>query len=111
MSYKIIETKKLILSKVEFIKSKQGGYINKEIEVCKLDFSFETLDQQKTIIKNVLSWLDCEHENKVITKIINDIGKREYSVFKQEKKGLKTELLKTYSLKVETTTYKQFSLL
>lgn len=110
MSYKTIEHFKLILSSVQFKPSKQGGFINNEIEICKFDFDFETMDQQKTIIKNILSWLHCDHESKVINKIIKDISQREYTVFQQVKSGLKTDLLKTFSLKIEKTTTKQFIL-
>jgi len=111
MSYQIIENKKLILGSVNFIPSKQGGYINNEVEVCKVDFDCETMDQKKIIIKNILSWLDCAPDSKVINKIISDLQKREYTVFKQVKPGLKTDLLKTFSLKIERTTSKQYQLI
>jgi hypothetical protein len=75
MNYKTIEHLKLILSSVQFKPSKQGGFINNEIEICKFDFNCETIDQQKTVIKNILSWLHCDHEGKVINKIISDIAK------------------------------------
>lgn len=111
MNYSDITKNKLILSKIEFIPSKQGGYYMQEYEVCKLDFDAKNNEQQKRIIKNVLSWLDCESENKIINKILKDIQKNEYCIFKQEKRGLKTELLKTFSLKIEKTINKQFTLI
>jgi hypothetical protein len=110
-NYKTIEHHKLIISTVDFHPSKQGGYINRETEIFKIDYNFENNEEQKTIIKRVLSWLDCDHESKVINKIIKDISKREYCVFTQIKSGLKTELLKTFSLKIEKTTSKQFQLI
>ena len=109
-NYKTIETKKLILSNYEFIKSKQGGHYAKETEVCKYDFDAVTNDQQKIVFSNILKQLDCKPENKILNKIIKDIATNEYTIFKQAKSGLKTELLKQYSLKIEKTTSKQFIL-
>jgi len=111
MSYQIIKSKKIILSSVEFKDSLQGGYYSSETEVCKIDFNLETIDQKEKIIKDIFSWLDCQPQKKAITKIINDLDKNEYTIFNQIKPGLKTNLLKRYSLKIETTINKQFSLL
>jgi hypothetical protein len=110
MTYQTIEHQKLILSMIEFKPSKQGGFYSKEFEVCKYDFDCETIEQQKTVFTTILKQLDCEPQTKVINKIISDIAKREYTVFQQIKSGLKTELLKTFSLKIEKTTSKQFIL-
>jgi hypothetical protein len=110
MNYQTIEHRKIILSSVQFSPSKQGGFINNEIEVCKYDFDCETNDQQKTVLTTILKQLDCEAQSKVINKIIKDLTQREYTVFTQVKSGLKTELLKTFSLKIEKTTTKQFIL-
>ena len=110
MNYKTIEHRKIILGAITFKPSRQGGFICDEVEVCKLDFDADTSDQQKTVIKNILSWLDCEHESKVINKIIRDLQKYEYCIFTQVKSGLKTELLKNFSFKIEKTTSKQFIL-
>ena len=109
-NYKTIETKKLILSNYEFIKSKQGGYYAKETEICKYDFEAITNDQQKIVFSNILKQLDCKPENKILNKIIKDIAQNEYTIFKQAKQGLKTEILKTFSLKTEKTTTKQYQL-
>jgi RNA binding exosome subunit len=111
MSYKIIESKKIILSALEFKNSKQGGYYSNEAEVCKIDFNLETIDQKEKTIKNIFSWLDCEPQQKTITKILKDLDKNGYTIFEQIKPGLKLKLLKRYSLKIETTTNKQFQLL
>jgi hypothetical protein len=110
-NYKTIENQKLILSSVDFKRSNRGGFINNEVEVCKLDFNCENLEQKKTVIKKILSWLDCDLQSNVINKIIKDLTEREYTVFKQVKKGLKTDLLKTFSLKIEKTISKQFQLI
>lgn len=109
-NYKTIEHRKIIVSSVDFKPSFHGGYINNETEVFKLNYDFETKEQQRKIIKNILSWLDSEHETKVINKIIKDLSQREHTVFQQVKSGLKTQLLKTFSLKIEKTTSKQFIL-
>jgi hypothetical protein len=111
MSYKIIESKKIILSALEFKNSKQGGYYSNEAEVCKIDFNLETIEQKEKTIKNIFSWLDCEPKKKSISKILKDLDKNGYTIFEQIKPGLKLELLKRYSLKIETTTNKQFQLL
>lgn len=110
MQFTNIITEKIILSCLEFKHSNQGGYYSNETEICKIDFNCETVDQKKKIIKNVFSWLDCQPEPKTINKIIKDLYSKEHSVFKQIKPGLKTELLKRYSLKLEKTTTKQFIL-
>lgn len=109
-NYKIIEHKKLILSSIEFKPSKQGGFYSNEFEVCKYDFEAVTYEQQKTLFTNILNQLQCEPQSKIISKLIKDIEKNEYTIFKQAKSGLKTELLKQYSLKIEKTTSKQFIL-
>jgi hypothetical protein len=111
MNYKTIEHKKIILSKFEFKPSMQGGFYSNEVEVCKVDFNTDTIEQKEKIIKNIFSWLDCTQEKKLITKVIKDIEKNEYTIFKQAKSGLKTELLKQYSLKIEKTTSKQYQLI
>ena len=110
-NYKTIESKKLILSKIEFKASMQGGFYSDEVEVCKYDFEGETNEQQKIVFSNILKQLDCKPENKILNKIIKDIEKNEYTIFKQVKSGLKTELLKTFSLKIEKTTSKQYQLI
>lgn len=110
MEYTNIITNKLILSSVEFKESLQGGFYSNETEVCKIDFDFETIEQKQKTIKNIFSWLDCKPESKIINKIIKDLNKNEYSIFNQIKPGLKTALLKRYSLKIEKTTNKQFIL-
>jgi len=110
MEYTNIITNKLIISSVEFKDSKQGGFYSNETEVFKIDFNCETMEQKEKIIKNIFSWLDCNPDSKLITKIIKDLNKNEYSIFNQIKPGLKTALLKRYSLKIEKTTNKQFIL-
>jgi hypothetical protein len=110
MNYKTIEHRKLILSKIDFIPSMQGGYYMQATEIIKYDFEGETKDQQKIIFTTILKQLDCSHSNVVLNKIYNDLNKYDYTIFKQSKQGLKTELLKTFSLKIEKTTSKQFNL-
>jgi hypothetical protein len=109
-NYKTIEYRKLILSKFEFKPSMQGGFYSNEFEVCKYDFEAVTNEQQKIVFSNILKQLDCKPENKILNKIIKDIAQNEYTIFKQSKQGLKTELLKTFSLKIEKTTTKQYQL-
>jgi hypothetical protein len=110
-NYKTIESKKLILGSITFKPTYQGGFICDEVEVCKYDFDAETKDNQKTVLSIILKQLDCEPTSTVINKIISDLKKYEYCIFQQVKKGLKTELLKTFSLKIEKTTSKQFQLI
>jgi RNA binding exosome subunit len=111
MEFTNIITKKIILSNFEFKSSKQGGYYSNETEICKYEFNQETKDQQKLFFERILKSLDCKPDSKIINKIIKDISKNEFTVFEQIKPGLKTALLKKYSLKIETTTNKQFQLL
>ena len=110
-NYKTIEHRKLILSKIDFIPSMQGGYYMQATEIIKYDFEAETKDQQKIIFTTILKQLDCSPSNVVLNKIYNDLDKYDYTIFKQAKSGLKTELLKTFSLKIEKTTTKQFQLI
>lgn len=109
-NYKTIEHRKIILGSITFKPSKQGGFICNEVEVCKYDFEAETNDQQKTVFETILKQLDCEPQNKVLNKIISDLKKYEYCIFQQVKSGLKTDLLKTFSFKIEKITSKQFIL-
>ena len=111
MNYQTIESKKLILGAITFKPSYQGGFRLNEVEVCKYDFDAETKDNQKTVLAIILKQLDCEPTATVLNKILNDLKKSEYCIFQQVKKGLKTELLKTFSLKIEKTTSKQMLLL
>jgi len=111
MNYKTTEHKKIILSKIDFIPSKQGGYYMEATEIIKYDFEGETKEQQKIIFTTILKQLDCTPSNTILNKIYSDLNKNEYTIFKQSKQGLKTELLKTFSLKIEKTTSKQFQLI
>jgi len=110
MEFTNIITNKLILSSLEFKDSKQGGFYSNETEICKYEFDQETKDQHKAVFERILKSLDCTPESKLITKIIKDLEKNEYTIFQQIKPGLKTALLKRYSLKIEKTTNKQFIL-
>lgn len=110
MNFQNIETTKIILGSIEFKKSLQGGFNLIETAICKYDYEATNKSQQKIIFSKILKSLDCEPTTAIIRKIIKDISKNGVCIFQQEKKGLKLHLLKTYSLKFETTTVKQFQL-
>lgn len=110
MKFQNITTTKLILSAIDFAGKKETGYYMTGTPVIKFDYAAETKAQQKEVFKSILKKIQCEVNTAILNKIIKDITKNGICIFVQEKKGLKLELLKTYSLQFETTTTKQFLL-